>query len=79
MNDMGLSFDEILFKKTAFREKEDGLEVARVQHQVGYSLVAGGEKITVKQVTSWCLLVVLKTVMFILMYEEKVDCGCFNI
>lgn len=79
MNGMGLYFDESIFKKTAFREKEDGLEVARVQHQVGFSLVAGGEKITVKQVTSWCLLVVLKTVMFILMYEEKVDCGGFNI
>lgn len=79
MNDTDLSFDESLFIKTAFREKEDGLEVARIQHEVGFSLVAGGENITVKQVTSWHLLVVLKTVMFILMYEEKVDCDCFNI
>lgn len=79
MNDMGLCFDESLFIKTAFREKEDGLEVARVQHQVDFSLVAGEKKMTVKQVTSWHLLVGHKTVMFISMYEEKVDCGRFNI
>lgn len=52
MNDVGLCFDENLICKGCFREREDGLEVARVQHQVSFSLMTGEEKMTVKQVTS---------------------------
>ena len=47
---------KIYFIKTSFREKKDGLEVARVQHQVGFSLVVREEKLTVKQITSSHLL-----------------------
>lgn len=84
MNDMGPCLVKVYFIKTGFREKEDKLQVARVQHQVGFSLVTREEKLTVKQVTSWHLLLDHETTTFVLtihstMYEEKVDCGHFNI
>lgn len=70
---------KVYFIKTGFREKEDKLEVARVQHQVGFSLVIMEEKLT-----GWHLLLDHETMTFILtinstMYEEKVDCGHFCI
>jgi len=75
---------KVYFRKADCKEKEDSLEVARVQHQVFFSLVVREEKLTVKQVTSWHLLLDRETMTFVLtihsmMCEKKVHCGHFNI
>lgn len=63
---------KVYFIKTGFREKEGGLEVAKVQHQVGFSLVVRKEKLTVKQVTSWDLPLGHETMTFILTVHSMI-------